>query len=139
MANFADPNQDTNAQRVVLANGSASEPSLVWSGDLTKGLYFDDADQTIKSVGFDGGGGDSFFSFDEDTSTITGGAGQAAGIWTFLAFGEHELFTLDNINQGIDTPIRFYDPATDSVQQVLIGPNNSGPGGAGRALYIANS
>ena len=41
MTNFANPQEDTNALRVVLASGSILLPSVVFANDLTKGLYWD--------------------------------------------------------------------------------------------------
>jgi hypothetical protein len=41
MANFANPQEDTNALRVVLASGSVALPAVVFANDLTHGLYWD--------------------------------------------------------------------------------------------------
>lgn len=57
MAQFADPQIDTSAQRVILAAGSSTEPSLTWANDLTKGFWFNSLTNQIESVGFNGGGG----------------------------------------------------------------------------------
>ena len=38
MSNFANPQEDTNVLRLVLAAGSATLPSVVFANDLTKGL-----------------------------------------------------------------------------------------------------
>lgn len=57
MAQFADPNIDTNAQRIVLASGTATEPTVTWANDLTKGFYFDPVAGEVKASGFNGGGG----------------------------------------------------------------------------------
>lgn len=57
MTQFADPNQDFFAQRIILASGTSTEPVITWANDLSKGFYYDvDADM-IKATGFDGGSG----------------------------------------------------------------------------------
>lgn len=40
MANFANPQSDTNVLRMILASGTAALPSIVFANDLTKGLYW---------------------------------------------------------------------------------------------------
>lgn len=55
MSNFADPNIDTYAQKLIMASGSATEPSICFANDLTKGLYFDSTTGTINIVGSAGG------------------------------------------------------------------------------------
>lgn len=73
MAQFADPNVDTNAQRVVLAAGNSTEPSLTWANDLTKGFYFDATTNTIKTVGVTGDGG-----ITQLTGDVTAGPGSGS-------------------------------------------------------------
>jgi hypothetical protein len=41
MVPFANPQDDTNALRIVLASGSIALPSVVFANDVTKGLYWD--------------------------------------------------------------------------------------------------
>lgn len=40
MSNFANPQEDSNILRAVLASGSAALPSIVFANDLTHGLYW---------------------------------------------------------------------------------------------------
>jgi hypothetical protein len=41
MSNFANPQEDTNVLRLVLASGTVALPSVVFANDVTKGLYWD--------------------------------------------------------------------------------------------------
>lgn len=41
MSNFANPQDDTYALRIILASGTAALPSIVFANDLTSGLYWD--------------------------------------------------------------------------------------------------
>jgi len=40
MSNFANPELDTFARRIILPSNTATAPSLVFANDLTKGLYW---------------------------------------------------------------------------------------------------
>lgn len=166
MAEFADPQHDTNATRVVLAAGSASNPSLVWANDETKGFYYDDTTGEITAIGFNGGvaGADTHLSnlasptninqsllFDLDgTYQIGDETHRLTIIWTQI-LGVQPLGVLDvqdsnaivhwRINPQVaagQTSMLLYDADSTTLKRVLVGPDNSGPGGAGRALYVAN-
>src|SRR6185436_17589987 len=73
MAQFADPNIDTYAQKLIMAAGSSTEPSICFANDLTKGLYFDATTGTIKTVGVTGDGG-----ITQLTGDVTAGPGSGS-------------------------------------------------------------
>lgn len=139
MTIFADPEHDDYEQRVILASGSAAQPSLTFSGDETKGFWFDGTD--IQSIGVAGGGvtypllapngtnAAPSYSFSDKTSTglVLSGSDPLISLdivvnnLTVASFQTYNTDRLLTLGPGTYISLDTFQLGTDSAASVITG------------------